>query len=296
MFPKLAAFRRSLQEQGLAESQLYFAKVDVQSCFDNIPQKRLLSMVESLFSSETYQSGKHVEVRSLGELQRLHGPHVNPLPLRRYVPHTTAGRDAAPFDRLVLEDLVGTKANTVFVDMAVQRLEAKDNLMQLLREHVERNMVKMGKKFYRQKTGIPQGSVLSSILCNYFYAEFEREVLGFALSPGSLLLRLLDDFCFVTAKREDAERFVRTMHIGNADYGVSIKPAKSLTNFDITCNHSGFRMPRCASDVVFPYCGVLIHMRTLEVSRDAERAGQAEASESAPHGTVHATSGLRGYF
>ncbi|KAF2794045.1 hypothetical protein K505DRAFT_361455 [Melanomma pulvis-pyrius CBS 109.77] len=279
MFPKLAAFRSSLQEQGLVNSPLYFAKVDVQSCFDTIPQKRLLSMVESLLSMEGYQTGKHVEIRPLGQLQRLGGQHVNPLPLKRYVAHGGAAGKMEPFDRLVRDKLVGTKANTVFVDTAMQHVETKDDLMQLLREHVERNLVKIGKRFYRQKTGIPQGSVLSSILCNFFYAELEREALGFALGAESLLLRLLDDFCLITIKHEHAEKFVKVMHRGNEDYGVKVKAAKSLANFDMV-TEDGYSIPKSVSEFKFPYCGVLINTRTLEVSKDTERSGQANVADS----------------
>ena len=51
MLPKLMAFKTSLQEQGLGSQPLYFAKVDVQSCFDTIPQSRLLSMIDGLMST-----------------------------------------------------------------------------------------------------------------------------------------------------------------------------------------------------------------------------------------------------
>lgn len=277
MFPKLAAYKRSLQEQGLENSTLYFAKIDVLSCFDTIPQERLLSMVESLLSMEAYQTGKHVEISPLGALQRLEGQHVNPLPLKRYVPHSGPAGKLAAFDNLVRDEFVKSKSNTVFVDTTVQQLETKSDLMQLLREHVERNLVKIGKRFYRQKTGIPQGSILSSILCNFFYAELERDVLGFVLGPESLLLRLLDDFCLITTERKHAEGFVRTMHRGQADYGVSVRRDKSLVNFEVE-TEDGKPVPRCVSDSKFPYCGVLVDTRTLEVTKDTERAGRASKS------------------
>jgi telomerase reverse transcriptase len=270
MYPKLAAFKRSLQEQGAAMRPLYFAKVDVLSCFDTIPQQRLVTMVESLFTLEAYQTGKHVEMRPLGRLQRLYGQHVNPMPMKRYVPHSGAAGKVAAFDKLVQDQLVKSKAHTVFVDTAVHQTETKDDLMHLLREHVERNLVKVGKKFYRQKRGIPQGSVLSSILCNFFYAEFERDVLGFALGPGSLLMRLVDDFCFVTADRQRAEQFVKVMHRQHADYGVSVKREKSLTNFD-AMTEDGYRIRKCDDSAKFPYCGLLLDTRTLEVSKDSSR-------------------------
>lgn len=234
-------------------------------------------MVESLLSLQEYQTGKHVEIRPLQQLQRLDGKLPKPEPRKRWITHGGAADSMASFGRLVHDELVGSKANTVFVDTDARQSETKHDLMRLLREHIERNLVKIGKRIYRQKTGIPQGSVLSTILCNFFYAELERDVLSFALGSDSLLLRLLDDFCLITTNREHAERFIRVMHRGHADYGVSVKAAKSLVNFTVS-TENGRPVGRCVSDVRFPYCGVHIDMHTLEVSKHSERTGPASKS------------------
>lgn len=271
MLPRLERFRVSLQEQNLHDRPLYFAKVDVISCFDTIPQQQLLSMVDRLMSAQVYQTGRHVEISPMGALQRLNGEHINPPPLKRWMSHTTAGKDAESFSQLVQNKLMGTKRNTVFVDTNLQRQELKDDLMHLLREHVERNLVKIGKRFYRQKTGIPQGSVLSSILCNYFYAELESDVLSFTLNRDCLLLRLLDDFLLITVDRQHAERFIRVMHRGHADYGVRVNPAKSMTNFDVVTD-DGMRIPKCSPSTHFLYCGICIDTCTLEMRKNSERS------------------------
>lgn len=237
----------------------------MQSCFDTIPQRRLVAMLDSLLSMPQYHMGKHVEVGGLD---------VNGMPQKRYVAHGTGADEITPFDRLVRDQYVGSKTNTVFVNTAVQKMESKDDLMQLLREHIEGNLVKMGKRFYRQKCGIPQGSVLSSILCNYFYAELEREVLGFALGNDCLLLRLLDDFCLITTSRRHGEQFVQVMHRGQAEYGVKVRAAKSLANFEVS-TEDGKEIRRCVSEDRFPYCGVQIDMRTLEVSKSKAGTGAA---------------------
>jgi telomerase reverse transcriptase len=273
IFPRLAAFKASLKEQNLDQSLLYFAKVDVQTCFDTIPQGRLLSMVEGLMSLQVYQTGKHVEISPLGALQRLDGQHVDPLPVKRYVAHSGGAKDMGSFHELVQNKFVGTKSNTVFVNTNLQQQETKDDLMRLLREHVERNLVKIGKKFYRQKRGIPQGSILSSILCNFFYAELERDVLSFALGSDCLLLRLLDDFLLVTVKRQHAERFMEVMHRGHTDYGVTVEISKSLASFDVV-TEAGHRVPRSASNGKFPYCGVCIDTQTLDVGKKSEQSAR----------------------
>ncbi|KAH9878518.1 hypothetical protein IAQ61_001790 [Plenodomus lingam] len=279
MLPKLTAFKASLDDKHISGQPLYFAKVDVRSCFDTIPQRRLLRMIDSLMRLQTYTTGKHVEVSLLGDLQRLDGQHIDPMPLKRYVAHSGPADQIASFDQLVKDKLAGTKANTVFVNTNVQRQETKDDLMQLLREHVERNIVKIGKKYYRQKNGIPQGSVLSSILCNFFYAELERDVLGFTSEDNCLLLRLLDDFLLITTDRASAERFVHVMHRGHKEYGVEVQSDKSLTNFNI-CTAGGGRIASLPKDAKFPYCGVYIDTRTLEVNKKTERAAKTDVENS----------------
>lgn len=274
MLPKLTAFRNSIKQRGLDNKPFYFAKVDVQACFDSIPQSRLLSMVESLLSVQEYRTSKHVEMFALGPLQRLNGNHVDPMPRKRFVTYSHATTDVTPFHQLVRDRFLGTKANTVFANMNMQRCETKDDLMYLLREHIERNVVRIGKRFYRQKTGIPQGSVLSSILCNFFYAELERDILDFALGDDCLLLRLLDDFLLISITEEHARRFVQVMHQGHPDYGVVVQPAKSLANFDVTIA-TGERVATTGSGGKFPYCGVCIDTTTLEISKKTERPPKA---------------------
>lgn len=41
----------------------------------------------------------------------------------------------------------------------------------------------IGKDYFRQKSGIPQGSNLSTHLCSFFYAHMEKKHLGFTKSP-----------------------------------------------------------------------------------------------------------------
>jgi telomerase reverse transcriptase len=128
-------------------------------------------------------------------------------------------------------------------------------IIKLLREHIKANIVKIGNRHYRQKDGIPQGSVLSSLLCNFFYGDMERKHLGFTKDDGSALLRYVDDFLFITTKKDLAVEFLRVMaqgqdsilpsssttidetdevSTGNPEYGCFISPDKTLTNFNAT--------------------------------------------------------------
>jgi hypothetical protein len=44
----------------------------------------------------------------------------------------------------------------------------------------------MGTDYYRQMVGIPQGSVLSSLLCSFFYGDLEKRFGAFTEDPHSV--------------------------------------------------------------------------------------------------------------
>lgn len=251
--------------------QMYFVKLDIKACFDTIPQKRLLDLIEELVSEESYRISKHIEFQP---------PAPNTQkgkPTRRFM-----GRAAPATRPQHLPDYVNSggtarKPNTVFVDCIAQKNHDTDNLLALLDEHVRHNLVKIGRKYFRQRNGIPQGSVLSSILCNFFYAELERKVLGFIKPEDSLLLRLVDDFLLITPNAAVAMQFLEVMIRGQPAYGVQVNPAKSMANFSATVD--GILLPRLEGTTLFPYCGRLIDTHTLEFHHDRDRI--LEGGESA---------------
>ena len=285
MYPRLKSFKENLFRNGRPPSHLYFVKVDVRSCFDTIPQTKVVELIETLASQDSYRIGRHTEIRPAeGHGHHRHRDHhtsahaVSSRPghgkaRRRFHTHAHGSSDFVTFSSTVNDVYALDKRHSIFVDQVVRRTHTRDDLLNLLDEHVRHNLVKIGKKIYRQKAGIPQGSVVSSLLCNFFYADFERSRLGFLSSDdGSLLLRLIDDFLLITTKREHAMRFLTVMCDGDEDYGISVNPKKSMVNFDVVVD--GIVIPRSMNGIkgrrgsLFPYCGCLIDTRTLEVSKD----------------------------
>jgi telomerase reverse transcriptase len=245
--------------------RLYFVKMDVKSCFDTIPQDGVVQMVQGLLSEHRYQIGKHAELKptdgrwSTSGLER---------PLASF-PHSARPTKTPPgLSDSMLSQLAQKRSRTVFVDLWDSRSWEARSLLKLLQEHVQRNVVTIERRFFRQKQGIPQGSVLSSLLCNFFYGAFENSCLGF-LDPGeSLLLRLIDDFLLITTNQDHARRFTRVMVDGNSTYGIAVNPKKSLANFEVNIN--GFKVPRLHGSEIFPYCGMAINVNNLEISKFRE--------------------------
>ncbi len=278
MYPKIKSYKEGLQKNGTFAKALYFAKVDVQSCFDTIPQRRVLDVIEKLITQDEYSIARHAEIKAPSLHGRRHGLDQAVKPARKFVAKARAVHDLSTYDHIVSNELAKRKKNTIFVDSVVRNTQHKDQLLDLLEEHVERNMVKIGKKFYRQKEGIPQGSVLSTLLCSFFYGELEKERLGFLQTGDSLLLRLIDDFLLITTDKEQARNFLEVMHNGVEEFGVKVNPEKSLVNFETTVH--GTKVPRLLGGTGFPYCGNLIDSRTLEITKDTKRKRNMVVSDS----------------
>ena len=281
--PKLRAFRYVLREKGTSNMPLYFAKVDVKSCFDTIPQDEMIRVIERICARNQYHFSRHVEVQACdphGYYGEAHS--ATRKPSRKFLMSAYGSDENQAFTGFVSSIFVQDKRNTVFVESGTKTVEKREKLMQMLSEHVRVNKVKIGKKHYRQKQGIPQGSIVSSILCNFFYGDFERNCLGFLDDVDCLLMRLIDDFLLITPSRRTAVQFLQTMHKGNEQYGITVTPGKSLTNF--SCQINGLEVASTGDKAEFPYCGIIINTTSLEVMKDRDRtkeSGKSEGSEKA---------------
>ena len=268
IFPRLQEFRLHLSERGLGGRPLYFAKADVRSCFDTIPQSLLMSVASRLFSATEYAIGRYAEGKAINKsksLQAGFGPKVAWKFQGRAVP---ANQDMT-LSQTLNQLPSGDKPGNVFVDSVVRRYEGKRNMTDLLEEHIQSNLVQIGSALYRQKTGIPQGSIVSSLLCSLFYAEMEEKVLGFVRDGESLLLRLIDDFLLITTNKQTAQHFMRVLHNGLPKYGVTIKREKSVVNFDMEVDNQKVTRLPLKSD--FAYCGQTINTENLNMSKDSGR-------------------------
>jgi len=277
IFPRLQGFRESLRQQGIEGKPLYFAKVDVQACFDTIPQKRLMVLTRVFLRANGYRIARYARGRLLGGHNKV-TPGFGAKPCWKFLSKAISNDEDSVFLRDVETDIADGRSRTVYVDGVMQKTERRQAILDLLEEHVEANLIKIGKRFYRQKQGIPQGSIVSSLLCSYIYAELEREVLGFLDDGNTLLLRLIDDFLVISTDRGVAQRFMRIMHDGVPEFGIQVKAEKSKANFDV--NIPGKSIERLPETAEFPYCGNAINTVTLNITKDRERPRRGHIADS----------------
>ncbi|KAL7629462.1 Telomerase reverse transcriptase [Parahypoxylon ruwenzoriense] len=263
VYKRIKLFKSRISKSGM---KLYFAKLDVQSAFDTIPQAAIVGLLNSIPQQRRYRVTTYFKVTSNSIKQA--GNLSKAKPLKKWPSVATSSHDSSTLLQLLETDQASAKSNTVFVDRWKKYYETSE-VLQLVAAHIQQNLVKIGKKFYRQRQGIPQGSVLSSTLCNYFYADLEAHVLSFLQSEDCLLLRLIDDFLLITTNKPKAVRFVETMHQGVPEYGVTVNTRKTLVNFDLNVN--GEPVTKLGPGRGFPYCGTTIDCETLDVSRNREK-------------------------
>lgn len=122
---------------------------------------------------------------------------------------------------------------------------------------------------YQLRRGIPQGSRLSNALCHIYYGHLVRENLSeFLNQPDDLLIRVVDDFLYLTTNSERARAFHHRIHQGFTDYNAYVNIKKSATNLDLIkprdeTNDKSLRKPVWVS-----FCGLQFNTKTLEIRGD----------------------------
>lgn len=248
------------------KKKFFFVKVDVQAAYDNIPPAAVFKLISNIVTKNKYRISRHTEITP-GENYR---SDSSSRPTKRWKSQTFFADDPVKFPDTLTGSLMPGKKNTIFVENSTKKLCSRNDLLYLLDQHLRFNLVKIRNNYYRQKNGIPQGSVLSSLMCNFFYADLESTHLSFLSPEESLLLRLTDDFLLITTNYLHAEQFLQIMHKGIPSYGLKVSPQKSLVNFEAKFN--GNPLPQVQfGQTAFPYCGCAIDTKNLDISRDWQR-------------------------
>lgn len=280
------------QRDGTHAPMLYCVSVDIERCFDTIRPRKLYRMIKKAVLDDEYLIRKHwvyqrSNLTNKGTNSKSRRMPKTSLIFKMERPAFRSG-DLQGFDELVANS---KKRNGVFLDGVLYDYLPKAKLLNLLKEHLFSNVVQIDDQEFVQKEGIPQGSVLSTLLCNLYYANFERKVIWRHLGNfhpafvgdhrGSChheeLMRYTDDFLFVSTNLKRAQTFAKHMHEGNADYGCSINFTKSRVNFELFVQ-TGENLP-CAiprfdqdpKDARLGWCGMLIDPVRLQVFVNYEK-------------------------
>lgn len=298
-------YRRFLQQWKLNQNdepvrqrhkeKIFFGSVDIRHCYDNINQDHLLTIVDRILTENDYVIQKYSVSHAVDSSCRIRRQQKKDVGLPEHFD---------PFSNKV-RILAKEHYGSIFIDGVNFVAISKEQIMDQLREHLTSHMVvtkgRYGNRYLLQSTGIPQGSIISSLLCNFYYGDVECRLLdcrcGLTRSHAAmggtceqndsakgatnksvidLLARMVDDFLLVTTELVDLERFFLTMHRGDARLGVEINKDKTNSSADLkipvddgSTDEIGIKA-RVESDF-FSWCGMLFDTITGEVRIDYNR-------------------------
>ncbi len=306
---------------------LFLVSCDIAGCYDSIKLDRLIGIAEELMSQESYV------------VQRLSccTPHealykcftrwpctATPADYRESLKHRASHVAKKSYGTIISENPSKSHLKNSSNLPIDRELASKLLRRHLLNHRVivpgEQHTGSQGGELLmlQQIRGIPQGSVLSTLLCHMYYGQFENEILKRTLdnldretmaadadalpssssshpsfSSDSLLIRLVDDFLLITPRRCVATSFLNAMsdlQKTSSPYGFTLKTEKTCVSFDMSeeevklAGGTARRFPK----TVFPWCGLLLDGERGEVTLDTSRllAIPLRYSFSVQHGGI----------
>ncbi|XP_055817841.1 telomerase reverse transcriptase isoform X2 [Solanum dulcamara] len=293
VYKRLLPFLSNLKSGFSVEPGVFIVVSDVERAFDSVDQDKLLSVLDDLNLEDEYIFSKVVQVVCTKKSLRI--PQNWTLGSKENIPGPANVWSCLPTHLL----------RGILVKQQVKgRKVRKEQLQNDLKEHIKRNVLQLGIKFFLQSVGIPQGSVLSTLVCSLYYGHLENSVIfpflektctrapGFpseerflddttarynhlvACKPKYLLLRLIDDFLFISTSKEQASKFFSRLQRGFRAYNCNMNEQKFGTNFQMNI------IPGLGSDRLYVvedgtsflrWSGLFINCSTLEILADYTR-------------------------
>ncbi|EOY19545.1 Telomerase reverse transcriptase, putative isoform 1 [Theobroma cacao] len=295
VYRKLCPFLTTLKNVSTTVPGLFVVVADVSKAFDSIDQDKLLSIMEDVITKDEY----HLQqIRQVGCSSRCLWDYENLM-----LVDGTVNKGSNLISSVPVRSL-----SSVLVDQGCSRILKKEELFSNLYEHVKRNVLQLDKKFYLQGMGIPQGSVLSSLLCSLYYGYMEKHEIfpylektfepaaedlstrhvfsdasdaqnssedAVIFPPTYLLLRFIDDFLFISTSKEQASGFLSMLRRGFPDYNCYMNEEKFCLNFDIE-HQAGLLSNRIYvvddGSSFLRWSGLLINCCSLEIQGDYTRS------------------------
>lgn len=254
MLDRLARFRKQHNSR-----PVYYVKLDAEKCFDLLDRNIALELAAKLLQDENYW---HYNYRQYDFRVARLAQDRNSLSSYRGTWCDLVRGTSMPHFRP--ENLPLSHKNGIQILQRLQILRKREELFALLRSHLHNCHINLSPQtrkegdLYTIIRGIPQGSSMSTMLCNIVLDTMEKHCLRYD-SRRSLLMRYVDDFLFLTTDRNEVDSFLKQMTHGCAEYGVRVNMAKTQSN----------AMADQSNQTVVEFLGVPIFAPKLEVSFSA---------------------------
>ncbi|KHN72978.1 Telomerase reverse transcriptase [Toxocara canis] len=214
-----------------ASRKMFVVKTDIRDCFDCINQHKLSQVLASIIDSNRsylFTAGrfkKNKEERKNNEGKRIEGKEKRG--------KETSQRTNASCREMALGLPVRSISYVLFPEHCT-RVQIKGNeALEILEKAVIQQKILFRNRFYVAGRGIPQGSTVSTRLCDLYLGAVERERCADILKRRDcLLFRNVDDYILLTTDVRLADRFLKDLLCGVEDgYEMVADPSKTTINF-----------------------------------------------------------------
>ncbi|KAL9642153.1 hypothetical protein ABK040_007158 [Willaertia magna] len=93
-----------------------------------------------------------------------------------------------------------------------------------------------------------------------------------------VLLRLIDDFLYITTHKIAAEKFVSRIHAGEKEYGIKVNPLKTKLNFDFDINTENLSI-NLTKETIIKWCGFIIETTKFQILVDYSKYWDCDLNE-----------------
>ena len=270
IYEKLKAFKDCH-----GQSNYYVVSLDIQKCFDSIDCTQLYKMLEQLligYNSSDFIIHKYNIAQYHSLRNQLHHRSI------RYVTQS----NLLHFHD-VSTQLSRYYQNCILTDGVHYPVLSTASMLKILKQHLFHHKISYAKQAYESVKGLPQGSVLSTLLCNIFYGSLENEAYSkdvHSLQDSTLVMRQVDDYLIVSTSIQaisklfycldihevHAGTFVQSLLLLLQMHGSNLNILKSKANCDISIDILDQRESLTkALSTIITWCGLDIDSRSLEV-------------------------------
>uniref|UniRef100_A0A4W5PTC1 Telomerase reverse transcriptase n=1 Tax=Hucho hucho TaxID=62062 RepID=A0A4W5PTC1_9TELE len=174
---------------------LYFVKVDVSGAYDSLPHTQLLEVIGQVLS---HVQGELFSVRRYAKVWADSHEGLKKTFVRQadFMDDTVASTNMKGFVMSLQRE--GKVHDAILVEQHLSTdIHGKD-VLEFFTQMLSSCVVQFGRKTFRQRQGIAQGSVVSSLLCCLCYGHMENLLFPNVSQKGGCLMRLVDDFLLIT--------------------------------------------------------------------------------------------------
>uniref|UniRef100_A0A3B3D5U9 Telomerase reverse transcriptase n=1 Tax=Oryzias melastigma TaxID=30732 RepID=A0A3B3D5U9_ORYME len=243
--------------------QLYFVKVDVSGAYESLPHDKLKQVMSEALSPIQEQV---FAIRHYAKIWRDSQEDVKKA-FAKQVDFSEGDLGSSTMENftMALQQSSNVHHSVLVEQASTSNLQGKD-AVQVFMQMLSGTVVQYENKTYR----IPQGSVVSSLLCCLCYGHMERVLFRDLTKNSRCLMGLVDDFLLITPDLNQAHTFLRVLLAGASEFGDAFTDVRVLP-----------------SHCLFPWCGLLLDTQSLDVYKDYSSYAGLSLRYSLTLGSTH---------